>query len=104
MVLDASLIAFGAALICVGTVSDLHRFGAVKVAWLRRNVGAAARPRFGPWLLAPVGIIVAILGSANAQRHIGAWAYLLFFAALFLATFLACCFHNRRADSAHPVR
>lgn len=86
-----------------GSVFDLRRFGTVRVAWLRRNLGAAGRPRFGLWLLAPVGIVVAVVGSANARHHVGGWSYLLFFASLFLATFLACLFHIRQADIARPM-
>lgn len=103
MVLDASLIALGAALLCVGWVVDLRRFGAVRVAWLRRNLGAAGPPRFGHWLLAPVGIVVALVGSANTRHYVGGWSYLLLFASLFLLTVLACLFHNRQADIARPM-
>ena len=103
MLLDSALIAIGAVFMCVGTVFDLQRFGAARVVWLRRNVGAASRPRFGLWLLAPAGIVVAVVGSANALHHVGAWAYLLFFGSLFLATLLACYLHNRQTAIARPV-
>lgn len=49
-------------------------------------------------------LVLGVVGSANARHHVGGWSYLLFFALLFLATFLACPIHNHQVDIVRPMQ
>ncbi|MDQ2845679.1 MAG: hypothetical protein M3Y77_04870 [Actinomycetota bacterium] len=101
MIVDSLLIAVGCALVAVASMAHMRRFHGIKFGPFapREQRINAQRRNWQVNTLFGAGIVIVVLGGANAQRHyIGYWAMALVFLPMLVTVALLTMVHNRRVE------
>ena len=100
MILDVLLVAAGWTLVISASAIHVRRFPSIRFGPLapREKRLSASRPSWQVKSLFGAGIVVAVSGGANAQRHhIGYWpALAVVLVPMFAGVALITAVHNRR--------